>query len=302
MRVREAHSVKEFLTASDGRRLSYRREGQGPLLICHPGGPGFSSLYFGDLAGLGADFTLVPLDPRGTAESDRPADPRAYLIDDYVDDLDELRAHLRLERMRLLGHSHGGVVAMAYASAHPDRIERLVLASTLARFAEEQEAAMGAGMEARAGEPWYADAKAALDAEQAGRFSGDRELAELVFRELRLYFAKYGKREAAYLDTLRVEIPNGDALRLFNTEIFANFDLRDGLDRISAPTLVITGEDDFITGPICARELASRIAGARAIIVPSSGHMIFVEARDRFRDEVSKFLMAVGSGAGKGLN
>jgi pimeloyl-ACP methyl ester carboxylesterase len=302
MRLKELDTVKEFLTTSNGRRLGYRRVGQGPVLICHPGGPGFSSLYFGDLAGLGADFTLVLLDPRGTAESDRPTDPRAYLIDDYVDDLDELRAHLRLERMLLLGHSHGGVVAMAYASAHPDRIERLVLSSTLARFAEEQEAAMQAGMEGRAGEPWYADAKAALEAEQAGQFSGDKELAELVFRELPLYFAKYGKGEAAYLDTLRAEIPNGDALRQFNNEIFASFDLRDSLDRILAPTLVITGVDDFITGPICARELASRIAGARSIIVPSSGHMIFVEARDRFRGEVSKFLMAVASGAGKAPN
>ncbi len=287
--------MKEFLTTSDGRRLGYRREGQGPVLICHPGGPGFSSLYLGDLAGLGADFSLILLDPRGTAESDRPADPRAYLINDYVGDLEELRSHLRLERMLLMGHSHGGIVAMAYASAHPDRVERLVLASTLARFAKEQEAAMRAGMESRAGEPWYADAVAALEAEQAGQFSSDEELAELALREFPLYFAKYGEREAAYLDTLRAERPNTDALRLFNNEIWATFDLRGSLARISSPTLVITGEDDFITGPACARELATGITGVRSIIVPGSGHFIFVEARDRFRDEVSEFLMAVGA-------
>lgn len=285
--------MKEFLTTSDRRRLGYRREGQGPVLICHPGGPGFSSLYLGDLAGLGADFNLILLDPRGTAESDRPADPRAYQINDYVCDLEELRSHLRLERMLLMGPSHGGIVAMAYASAHPDRVERLVLASTLARFAKEQEAAMRAGMESRAGEPWYADAVAALEAEQAGQFSSDEELAELVFRELPLYFAKYGEREAAYLDTLRAERLNSDALRLFNNEIFATFDLRAGLDRISAPTLVIAGEDDFITGPACAREIASGISEVQSTVVPGSGHMIFVESRDRFRDEVSKFLMAV---------
>ncbi len=291
-------AVKEFLTTSDGRRLGYRREGQGPILICHPGGPGFSSLYFGDLAGLGADFTLVLLDPRGTAESDRPADPRAYLINDYVDDLEELRSHLGLEQILLLGHSHGGVVAIAYASSHSDRVERLVLASALARFAKEQEAAMLAGMESRAGEPWFADAEAALKAEQAGEFSSDEEMAELVFRELPLYFSKYGKREAAYLDTLRAERLNADALRLFNNEIFTKFDLRDGLDRISAPTLVITGEDDFIAGAACARELASGIAGVRSIIVPGSGHMIFVDTRDRFRYEVSNFLAAVRAGRG----
>jgi pimeloyl-ACP methyl ester carboxylesterase len=70
-----------------------------------------------------------------------------------VADLDELREHLGLERMLLLGHSHGGVVAAAYAAAHPDRVDRLVLASTLARFGEDQWREMAQMMEARSGEP-----------------------------------------------------------------------------------------------------------------------------------------------------
>ena len=104
------------------------------MLVCHPGGPGFSSFYFGDLAGLAERCTVVLLNPRGTDGSTPPADPQAYRIEDYVADLDELRLHLGLGRMRLLGHSHGG--AVAYASTHPGRVERLVLASTLARFGE----------------------------------------------------------------------------------------------------------------------------------------------------------------------
>ncbi len=81
----------ETLTTADGRTLAYERTGSGPLLVCHPGGPGFSSLYFGDLAGLGDDFTLVMLNPRGADGSTRPADPRAYQIRDYVEDVQELR-------------------------------------------------------------------------------------------------------------------------------------------------------------------------------------------------------------------
>src|SRR3989442_8062930 len=62
---------------ADGRDLGYRRMGTGPVLVCHPGGPGFSSLYFGDLAGLWERFTLVLLDPRGTGGSGPAAGPRA---------------------------------------------------------------------------------------------------------------------------------------------------------------------------------------------------------------------------------
>jgi pimeloyl-ACP methyl ester carboxylesterase len=280
--------VGTFRTA-DGRTLSYRREGEGPVLVCHPGGPGFSARYFGDLAGLGAVFTLVMLNPRGTEGSDRPSDPRAYETADYVADLDELRAHLGLERMLLLGHSHGGVVAAAYAAAHPDRVERLVLASTLARFAAEQEAVMEAAMDAKAAEPWYADARAALEDEQAGRFETDAELGELAIREFPFYFARYGDAEQAYLETLRGEVPVADALLLFNDEVFNTFDLRPDLPAISTPTLVITGEDDFITGPVCAADFAL-VPGQRTVVLPGCGHFIFVEARDRFREEVTAFL------------
>jgi pimeloyl-ACP methyl ester carboxylesterase len=282
--------VESFRTA-DGRTLSYRRGGEGPLLVCHPGGPGFSARYFGDLAGLGSSFTLVLLNPRGSEGSDRPTDPRAYTTEDYVSDLDELRAHLNLERMHLLGHSHGGVVAAAYAVAHPDRVERLVLASTLARFAQEQEAVMEAAMDAKASEPWYADARAALEDEQAGRFESDEELGELAVREFPFYFARYGDAERAYLETLRGEAPVADALLLFNNEVFNTFDLRQELTEITAPTLVITGEDDFITGPVCAGDFAG-IPGQRTVLLPECGHFVFVEARERFREEVTAFLAA----------
>ena len=96
------------MRTADGRTLGYHKMGSGPVLVCHPGGPGFSSLYFGDLAGLWERFTLVLLNPRGTGDSGRPKDPRAYQIEDYVSDVEELRVHLGLERLLLLGHSHGG--------------------------------------------------------------------------------------------------------------------------------------------------------------------------------------------------
>ena len=278
----------------DGRTLGYHKMGNGPVLVCHPGGPGFSSLYFGDLAGLWERFTLVLLNPRGTGNSDRPKDRKAYQIEDYVSDVDELRVHLGLDRLLLLGHSHGGVVAQAYAARHPGSVDRLILASTLARFGPPQQEAMREGMDTRSGQPWYADAVAALEAEQEGKFSSDEEMAELIWREQPLYFAHYGAAEAGYVDTLRAEVPNGDALKLFNEKIFETFDLRGELGAITAPTLVIAGEEDFICGPVCAEEMAVGIMGARKVIVGDSGHSIFIEQPEEFEREVAEFLEGEG--------
>jgi proline-specific peptidase len=279
-----------MLTTAAGRKLAYKRMGSGPMLVCHGGGPGMSAHYLGNLGGLDEHLELVLFDPRGTGGSDRPADSRAYTIEDYSDDLEELREHLALEQISLLGHSHGGVVAIDYAARHPERVERLILASTLVRFAEEHQRALKAGMAARSGEPWYADAAAALEAEEAGDFESDEELGELAFREFPFYFAHYGDAEKAYLDSLRDESPNADTLRFFNKEIFPTFDLRPLLGRIEAPTLVITGEEDFITGPVCAHEIADGIAGAEKVLLPGIGHFIFFEGPEAWRGAVLSFL------------
>jgi proline-specific peptidase len=280
----------ERLTTTDGRTLAYRRVGSGPTLVCHPGGPGFSSSYLADLGGLHEDLELVVLDPRGTGESDSAHDPRGYAIDDYVSDLEELRAHLGLARMLLLGHSYGGVAGIAYAARYPERIERLILASTLPRHGPEQAAAMEAALETKSREPWYADAREALETELAGNFNSGAELMELCRRMMPFYYARYGEPERAHVESMAGEELCVDASRLWEKEIFEHFDLRPQLAALTMPTLVIVGEEDFITGPACAAELSEGIPAARTVLLPGAGHMIFVEAPEPFREAVLSFL------------
>ena len=284
------------LTTADGRRLTYRRSGSGPMLVCHPGGPGFSSRYLGDLAGLGEELELVLLDPRGTGGSDPALDPRGYAIEDYASDLEELRQHLGLERMRLLGHSHGGVAAISYAARHPESVERLILASTLPRHGPEQEAAMQAAIEAKAGEPWYADALEAVETELAGDFADGAELGELARRMMPFYYARYGERERAHVESMAGEELCADATRLWEKEIFEHYDLRPQLAGLTIPTLVIAGEEDFIAGPACAAELTEGIPEPETVLLPGIGHMIFVEAPEEFRRAILSFL---GDGAAR---
>jgi proline iminopeptidase len=277
--------VTESFRTQDGRTLAYRREGAGPMLVCHPGGPGFSYRYLAELAGLGDTFTLILLDPRGTGGSD-PAS--SYATSDYAADLDAVRMHLELERMDILGHSHGGIVAAAYAAEHPTRVRLLILANSLVRLHPEE---MEAAMQERSKEPWYEDARAALEQESAGEYESEEELADITGRFWPMYFARYDDRARAYLaESIAPERPNPDALREFN-EGLETWDMRGELPLIKSPTLVITGERDFVTGPACSEEIAEGIAGARLVIVPDCGHFTFVECPERFRSEVTRFLM-----------
>src|SRR5262249_53617821 len=155
------------------------------LLVCHPGGPGCSPAEFRDFAGLDDTFELVFLSPRGSHGSD-PADD--YALASYAADVEALREHLGVEQLDLLGFSPGGIVAMASAAAFGSRLRRLVLAATLAVWSDEAEAAMQRLIEARRGEPWFADAQKAIEEEQAGEFSSAEGLIANVQRQFPLYF------------------------------------------------------------------------------------------------------------------
>ena len=81
-------------------------------------------------------------------------------------------------------------------------------------------------------------------------------------------------------------------MRYFNQEIFETYDLRPQLEQITAPTLVVTGELDFITGPVCANEIEQSLRDVRKVLIPGSGHFVFVEAPEAFRRAVLDFLEA----------
>jgi pimeloyl-ACP methyl ester carboxylesterase len=278
------------LTTPDGRKLFYDVDGEGDLVLCHPGGPGFSGAFVGDLGGLHRSRTLVVLDPRGTGSSDPPASGDAYALSDYVADLGHVQEQLGVERIDLLGHSHGSLVALLYGAEHPDRVGKLVLAAVGARFDKPQVEAMQAGMERRSGEPWYDDALAALQEEQAGHFRDDVELGRIVARELPFYFAHYGEYEQAFVQHALEQPVHAAALRWFNAHEFMSFDLRPALPHVTAPTLVVAGEEDFILAPPACREVAEGIANARLEVLEGVGHMPWVENPEAFTVTVTDFL------------
>ena len=277
----------EIFTTPDGLTLSYERRGSGPLLVCHPGGPGGSAAEFRDFAGLDDTFELLLLSPRGSHGSD-PADE--YALASYVADVEALREHLGVDQLDLLGFSHGGIVAMAYAAAFRRRIRRLVLAATLAVWGDEAEAAMQKAIEARREEPWFAEAQKAIEEEQAGEFSSTAELIANVQRQAPLYFHRWEGNEQVGRE-LFSDFAHSEPLHYFNTVEFPTFDLREQLRTIEAPTLVLVGDDDMIAGPVCADTIVAELPNARRVEIAGSGHFLYIEQPEAFRTALTDFLL-----------
>jgi pimeloyl-ACP methyl ester carboxylesterase len=111
----------------DGTQIGYRTLGDGPPLVCLPGGPGRTCGYFGNLGGLSRSWQLIMPDTRGTGESADASDPLSCRCDRLAGDVEALRTHVSLDRMDLLGHSAAGDLATLYAAAYPERVAHLIL-------------------------------------------------------------------------------------------------------------------------------------------------------------------------------
>ena len=268
-------------------KLHYRREGSGLPLVCHPGGPGFSGATLTDLGRLADSFELVVVDPRGTGRSQLPADDTAYLLEDYVRDLDELRQELDLDRIDLLGHSHGGFVAMSYAAAHPDRVRCLVLVATAPRFAPEYTARIEAVWDASE-DPSIAAARAARSERLTSTSLDVADYIRLGRLELRLSLA-HGEKAPLLAAAFEAEPPNLTPLLFFNREVAPTFDLRPLLPAMGAKTLVVTGDHDYF-GPPAAADIVSGIESASQLVLSGAGHYPWIDQPAAFNEGVRRFL------------
>jgi proline-specific peptidase len=102
-----------------------------PLVLLH-GGPGIPGNSYADLmAQLAERRPVVRYDQLGCGRSDRPNHPALWTVQTFIDELQTLRNALRLDRIHLLGHSWGGVLAIEYLLTRPDGVQSLVLSSAL---------------------------------------------------------------------------------------------------------------------------------------------------------------------------
>lgn len=118
----------EWTVRHDGLDFAVRSAGAGDtVLVVINGGPGQSHHYCESAEVLAtSEVRVVTYDQRGTGDTAHPADGD-YSLDAYVSDLEALRQDLGVERVHLLGHSFGGLFAIAYLSAHPERVASVQL-------------------------------------------------------------------------------------------------------------------------------------------------------------------------------
>jgi 3-oxoadipate enol-lactonase len=260
---------------TNGQVLYYEVHGEGPALILVMGIGYDSSLWtLAQVPALSTQFQVVLVDNRDAGRSSKANRP--YSIADMADDLPGLLDALGIQRTHLLGLSMGGMIALEFAMRHEDRLDRLVLAGTGA-----------------------APARSAVDPIQIWSWVKANDATGKVFggqQLTSLFSTAFLRNHEAVNDTTALLASNpypmspGAYGRQANA--YLQFDALSRLGAITAPTLVVVGEQDLLTPPWIAQEVADAIPGARFEVIRGDGssHVVPIERPDDFNRLVSDFL------------
>ena len=123
---------------SNGIKLHYVTQGSGPLMLMLHGFPEFWYSWRHQIPEFAKDYKVVALDLRGYNESDKPQEQSAYVMTEFIKDVEGVIKGLGYDRCVLVGHDWGGAIAWSFAYAHPELLERLIILNLPhpAKFAE----------------------------------------------------------------------------------------------------------------------------------------------------------------------
>jgi proline iminopeptidase len=257
-----------------------------PFMVC--GGPQLGHRYMRRLDFLADEHELIYYDARGSGQTEL-GDSSELTFARAVADLEGLRAGLGIEQFSVLGHSLGGHVAYLYASAHPDRVDSLVLVDVGPPFAEDQAAELGSAMTSSR----TPEDDARLAEIQGSEAFGQREPKAVEDFILNIYAPFFRDRRSTETVDLGFTAITAANVLDYEERLVASLAQEDPLARlamIGCPTLVVHGELDPI--PVAfGRFLADAIPGAQFALLPGASHFPFVEDRDQFERTVRPFLL-----------
>lgn len=262
----------EARLAVEGGEVWYKKSGTGsgmPVILLH-GGPGFNSYYLKPLEALGDERTVIRYDQGGAGKSGTMSDTSMMTIPHFVRELDSLRSHLGYDKVHLVGHSWGTMLALEYYRAHPEHVASLTLASAALDIPQ-----------------WERHARALLKTlpDSIQQIVKTRE-AEKKFNSpdyqaaIESFYNKYV--------WLRPDKPNLDSLMSqVNPAIYGymqgpseftitgtlkEYNSTSFLKDIKVPTLFTVGDVDE-ADPVTIRKQAAMVPGGKVFVIPNAAHM-----------------------------
>ncbi|MGA8016964.1 MAG: proline iminopeptidase-family hydrolase [Candidatus Dormiibacterota bacterium] len=290
------------VTTPKGRfRVWTKRVGNNPtakLLLLH-GGPAATHEYFeacdSYLPAAGIEYHYY--DQLGSAYSDQPDDPELWELERFVDEVEQVRQALSLDRDNffLLGHSWGGILAIEYALKHQQHLKGLVISNMMASIPAYNEYARTVLMP-QMNQEALSEIKR-LEAAQETETARYMELLiehHYVHHVLRMPAEDWpdpAQRAFARINR-SIYVPMQGPSELGASGKLADWDRADFLENISIPTLVIGATYDTMD-PAHMRMMAQRLPEGRFLLCPNGSHMAMYDDQETYFRGLVEFIRDV---------
>ena len=261
-----------FVHTTDGTRIHYEvtgKSGATPVLMIQGLGASKNAWNLQRIA-MATRFRIISFDNRGAGRSDKPTEP--FTLEQMADDALAVLDAAGIETAHVVGASMGGVISQIVAVKYPYRVRSLTLVCTACR-----------------NHPWRQEllqawAKTAAD---KGMIEVGKEAAQWVmsprsFRRLVPAFTWMGP-----LAALR---PRYSFVSQIDAILNTREDLVDQLSTITAPTMVIVGNQDILTPRGDSEEIAERIPNAELVVISGAAHGLMMEHSSTFNKILIEFL------------
>jgi proline iminopeptidase len=295
--------LAETLTLDDGRIVEWESIGDPDLapLIWVEGGPGFwAHMARPDVELVSDLFHCHLVNAPGCGRTSQPATIMDYALEPMIEFWEDVRRALGFERVTVMGHSWGGLVAPAWAAAHPESVERVIVIDGYqggsgidpGLTAAERERALAL----HDGSDYIDAARAALAEDSDNASTADEESWKQGFAAVwPIYFADpvsaWSSPHVARLrEEARLNLDMSNAWFSQPHQFDAGVNILPSLTSVACPSLVIVGEHDFICGPEWNRPIADAIPGSRYVEISDAGHVPQYEQPEAFRAAVIEWL------------
>lgn len=263
-----------YITTRKNLKWFYKLKGEGvPLLFIH-GWAGDLNIWQQQISFFSKNYQTIALDLPGHGKSSWEQSD----LNQLAYDIEDIIKQINIKKVTIIALSLGGLIALKFALMFPENIERLVLVDTAAKFVSDSE-------------------KEGITLKQIESLSllleRDYVLGLLFFS--RSLFTEEEKKMPAFPSALgaliqRESPPKKEALQEF-LKIIKNDDLREILPRITTPTLIVSGEKDYICAKPKAEELKSNLPNAFLKFIKNGGHVPFLTQPNIFNRILEDFLI-----------
>ncbi len=283
----------------NGARLYTVTVGTGEPLIIIPGGPGGAHVGYRvfDSLSVGTNIQLIYFDAFGRGQSDTAKNVKEYSLERDIEDIEGLRKAMHLNKINLLGHSYGSLVAQGYAIKYGQNLAHLIIANGFHSFVMWQENDDNSNHEMKTNYPELWDTLMLIRGQ--GAISSD-QLHQDIYGRMPYGFL-YAYNPDNFLARGRKPYPN-----LFNAKLYyqmvgkdgdfivgndiGNFDFRKQLKDLKMPVLVIAGRYDRVAVPAMEVKYKEYCPQAQFVLFEKSGHNPQVEERTKEFTLIKKFL------------